>query len=336
MAAKKSVRPTYAELAGAAGVSEATVSRVLNGDTSVHPERAAAVQAAVAKLGYKKHRVASSLASGRTGLIAVVIDDDLSIFSDPFWATVTSGISRVLMENDLQTLLMVSNLDSVEGPVAHSLQSGEVDGAIFFQLHKDALIKKLVKQKLPVVITGTPHTSNDFPFVDTDNFGGGQAATNHLFARGCSKVAIITGDIETTAGHQRLDGYNQAYRQSGHVPNKKLIALGDYSYESGKACMRSLLETQIGVDGVFACNDVMAVGAIAAIEEAGLRVPEDIKVVGFDDSLVAQTAKPQLTSVRQDIVALGETAANLMIAQLRGEPVEPHILKSELIVRDSA
>jgi DNA-binding LacI/PurR family transcriptional regulator len=336
LVAKSNIRPTYAVISKAAGVSEATVSRVLNGDENVHPDRAKAVQDAVAKLGYKKHRAASSLASGRTGLIAVVIDDDLSIFSDPFWATVTSGISRVLMENDLQTLLMVANLDSIDGPVAHSLQGGEVDGAIFFQLHKDALVKRLVKQKLPMVITGTPHTSNDFVFVDTDNFGGAQDATNHLFSRGCSNVAIITGDIETTAGRQRLDGYNQAYRKSGHVPNKYLIAEGDYSFESGKAAMQRLLSQVANLDGVFACNDVMALGAIAAIEEAGKTVPEHVKVVGFDDSLLAQTSRPSLTSVRQDIVALGEAAAELMIAQLRGESVEPRILSAELVVRESA
>jgi DNA-binding LacI/PurR family transcriptional regulator len=150
------------------------------------------------------------------------------------------------------------------------------------------------------------------------------------------EVAIITGDIATTAGHQRLDGYNQAYRKSGHVPSKKLIAQGDYSFESGKAAMQKLLLEVSDVDGVFACNDVMALGAIAAIEEAGKRVPEDIKVVGFDDSLLAQTSRPALTSVRQDIVALGEAAADLMIAQLRGEAAEPKILSTELIVRESA
>jgi DNA-binding LacI/PurR family transcriptional regulator len=138
MAPKSAPRATYAEIAKTAGVSEATVSRVLNGDENVHPDRSKAVNAAVKKLGYKKHRAASALASGRTGLIAVVIDDDLSIFADPFWATVTSGISRVLMENELQTLLMVTPLESVDGPVAHYLMGGEVDGAIFFQLHKDA------------------------------------------------------------------------------------------------------------------------------------------------------------------------------------------------------
>ena len=334
--AKTNARPTYAQIAQAAGVSEATVSRVLNGDDAVHPDRIKAVQNAVNKLGYKKHRAAAALAGGRTGFIAVVIDDNLSVFSDPFWATVTSGISRVLMENEMQTLLMVASLDNLDSPVAHSLLRGEVDGAIFFQLHKDALIKRLKKQNLPIVVTGTPPSDKEFIFVDTDNFGGGLAATKHLFAQGCKNVAIIIGDADTTTGRQRLDGYNQAYRESGHVPSKKLIAQGDYSYESGKAATKSLLKNVENLDGIFASNDLMALGAIAAIEEAGLSVPKDIRVVGFDDSLVAQTSRPALTSVRQDIVALGEAAAELMIAQINGNYAEPRILRTELITRESA
>jgi DNA-binding LacI/PurR family transcriptional regulator len=329
-------RPTYAVIAKEAGVSEATVSRVLNGDDRVDAERVKKVLEVVERLGYKRNRAAAALASGRTNLIAVVIDDDLSIFTDPFWGTVTSGISRVLMENELQTLLMVTALNSVDGPVAHYLQGREVDGAIFLQLHKDALVRRLAKQGLPIVLTGSPHAATDFVFVDTDNFGGGHAATKHLINRGCRKVAIITGDIETVAGHQRLDGYHQAYRELGRVPAKSLTAQGDYSYESGKQEMLKLLESQPDIDGVFACNDLMALGAIAAIEEKGLTVPHDVAVIGFDDSMVAQTSRPALTTVRQDIVALGEAAAELMIAQLRNEPVEPRILPTELVIRESA
>ncbi len=332
----QTARPTYAVIAKTAGVSEATVSRVLNGDDSVHPDRAKRVQDAVEKLGYKKNRVASALASGRTGLIAVVIDDDLSIFQDPFWGSVTAGVSRVLMENELQSLLMVSPVDSVDGAVAHYLQSGEVDGAIFFALHSDALVKRLAKQGLPIVITGTPPSNDDFIFVDTDNFGGGLAATKHLFSRGCKKVGIITGDTGLTDAKQRLDGYHQAHREGGHLPSKTLVANGDYSFESGKRAMRQLLDSNPGIDGVFASNDLMAMGAIAVIQELGKTVPEHIKVVGFDDSLIAQTARPGLTSVRQDVVALGEAAANLMIAQLAGIDVEPRILPTELVVRESA
>ena len=329
-------RPTYSAIAKAAGVSEATVSRVLNNDERVNPERTAAVLKAVDELGYRKHRAATALASGRTGLIAVVIDDDLSVFADPFWGTVTSGISRVLMENNLQTVLMVTSVNNVDGPVAHYLEGREVDGAIFFQLHKDALVRKLAKQGLPIVITGSPHTDTDLHFVDTDNFGGGYAATKHLMARGCKKVAIITGDIETTAGHQRLDGYNQVYREFGRVPNKSLIRQGDYSYESGQAQMEHLLAEHPDVDAVFACNDLMALGAIASIEAAGKSVPDDVAVIGFDDSVSSRTSRPQLSTIRQDITALGEAAAELMIAQLNGETVESRIMPVELVLRESA
>jgi DNA-binding LacI/PurR family transcriptional regulator len=329
-------RPTYTVIAKAAGVSEATVSRVLNGDESVHPDRAKRVLEAVEKLGYRKNRVASALASGRSGLIAVVIDDDLSVFSDPFWGTVTSGVSRVLSENGIHTVLMVSPVGSVDGGVAHYLKSGEVDGAIFFVLHSDALVNNLKKLGMPMVIAGTPHSSLDIPFVDTDNFGGAYAGTKHLINQGCQKVAIITGDIGTTAAKQRLDGYLQAFRETGKVPAKGLICEGDYSLGSGMEHTMNLLEKHPDVDGIFASNDLMAAGAVTVLQDMGKRVPEDVKVVGFDDALIAQTTRPALTTVRQDVVALGEAAGTLMIAQLNGEDVQPIITTTELIIRGSA
>jgi len=329
-------RPTYSVIAEAAGVSEATVSRVLNGDESVHPDRAKRVHEAVDKLGYRKNRVASALASGRSGLIAVVIDDDLSVFSDPFWGTVTSGVSRILSENGLHTVLMVSPVGSVDGGVAHYLKSGEVDGAIFFVLHSDALVNNLKKTGLPMVITGTPHSSLDIPFVDTDNFGGAYTATKHLITSGCKKIACITGDIGTTAAKQRLDGYLQAFRETGGIPAKGLICEGDYSLESGMQHARELLETHPDVDGIFASNDLMAAGAVTVLQDMGRMVPEHVKVVGFDDALIAQTTRPALTTIRQDVVALGEAAGSLMIAQLNGEDVKPIITPTELIIRASA
>jgi len=329
-------RPTYRILAKSAGVSEATVSRVLNGDSSVHPDRANRVHEAVDKLGYRKNRVASALASGRSGLIAVVIDDDLSVFSDPFWATVTSGVSRILSENGLHTVLMISPVGSADGGVAHYLKSGEVDGAIFFVLHSDALVNHLKKSGLPMVIAGTPHSTLDIPFVDTDNFGGAYAATKHLIKQGCKEIAIITGDLGTTAAKQRLDGYLQAFRETGVVPAKGLICEGDYSLQSGIGQTRKLLEIHPDVDGIFACNDLMAAGAVTVLQDLGRLVPEDVKVVGFDDSPIAQTVRPPLTTIRQDVVALGEAAGSLIIAQLNGEDIKPIITTTELIIRISA
>jgi DNA-binding LacI/PurR family transcriptional regulator len=231
---------------------------------------------------------------------------------------------------------MVSPVGSVDGGVAHYLKSGEVDGAIFFVLHSDALVNNLKKLGMPMVIAGTPHSSLDIPFVDTDNFGGAYAGTKHLINQGCQKVAIITGDIGTTAAKQRLDGYLQAFRETGKVPAKGLICEGDYSLGSGMEHTMNLLEKHPDVDGIFASNDLMAAGAVTVLQDMGKKVPEDVKVVGFDDALIAQTTRPALTTVRQDVVALGEAAGTLMIAQLNGEDVQPIITSTELIIRGSA
>ena len=336
MAYSEKPKPTYSEIADVAGVSEATVSRVLNGDERVHPDRVKAVKKAVDKLGYRRNRIAAALASGKSRLIAIVIEDDLSVFSDPFWSSVSSGVSKVLMENELQTLLMIAQSNEVDGPVAHYLESGEVDGAIFFQMHKDTLVKKLAKQGLPVVIAGSPHKDAGLAYVDTDNYGGGKSATQHLFQAGCKRVAVITGDVGATAGRLRLDGYLSACKLNKYEPPKNYIAHGDYSYESGRDQMTKLLAMKSRPDGVFVANDLMAVGAIKAIRDAGFSCPEDIKIVGFDDSVLAQTSRPELTSVRQDIEKLGETVANLIIDVINGEKPQPIILPTELVFRESA
>jgi DNA-binding LacI/PurR family transcriptional regulator len=336
VAAKQKSRPTYAEIAKLAGVSEATVSRVLNGDTKVDTDRIAAVNMAVEKLGYKKHRAAAALASGRTGLIAVVIDDDLSVFQDPFWGAITNGISRVLMEHEMQTLLLVAPLEKLDSPVAQYLQRGEVDGAIFLQLHKDSLIKLLAKQNLPLVVNGTPHTSNPFSYVDSDNAGGAFAAVRHLVEKGRKTIAMITGDLDNTAAEQRLDGYLAACQELGLPKVKGLVAEGDWSREAGIQHAQNLMQKHPDLDAIFCSNDVMALGAIAAILEAGKSVPEDIAVIGFDDSYLAQNSHPGLTSVRQDIVGLGMEAANMILALVHGDEVHSEILPCELVIRETA
>lgn len=326
---------TYSEISRVSGVSEATVSRVLNGDPRVHPDRAQKVRRAVEELGYTKNRSAAALASGRTGLIAIVVEDDLSIFSDPFWATVSPSISRVLMENEMQTLLMVTEASKVTGPLSRYLESGEVDGAIFFQLHKDNLVKNLAKQGLPVVVVGAPHKESNLPYVDVDQRGGGRKATHQLFISGCQRIATITGDIGTTSGHLRLDGFYDAYAEFGVTANKAYVQYGDFSIESGAIAMKKLLNLKNPPDGVFCGNDLMAIGAIATLEAHGLSCPENVKIVGFDDSLIARTSKPTLTSIRQDISGLGESAAQLMLQLLQGEKVSPVILPTEIVRRGS-
>jgi DNA-binding LacI/PurR family transcriptional regulator len=324
-------RSTYAEIAMKAGVSKATVSRVLNGDERVHPDRTAAVMAAAEGLGYRPNRAARALSTGRTGMVALVIDDDPTALSDPFWGVLLAGISRVFLANDLHSLLMVTHLDSPDGAIAHYLEGGEVDGAIFLQVHKDAVINKVNSQGLPVLMVGRPiEGESDISYVDTDNVGGGFQATQYLFDRGCKNVATLTGDLEASAGFDRLSGYRKAHEVAGIEVNEELIARANWSFESAKLMTLRLLAKNPDIDGIFAANDIMAIAAIAAIQERGRRVPDDISVIGFDDSLLSQTHRPAITTIRQDIIGLGVAAAESMIALLQGQEVEPQVLPTEI------
>jgi DNA-binding LacI/PurR family transcriptional regulator len=330
-------RSTYAEIADKAGVSKATVSRVLNGDERVHPDRIAAVIEAAEGLGYRPNRAARALSTGRTGLVAVVIDDEPTALSDPFWGVVLAGISRVFLANDLHSLLMVTPLNSPDGAVAHYLEGGEVDGAIFLQVHKDEIMRKVASQGLPVVLIGRPiEEGSNVAFVDTDNVGGGFQATKHLFERGCKNVATLTGYLEASAGLDRLNGYKQAHQEQGLEVNSELIAQANWSFESAKIMTLRLLARHPEIDGIFAANDIMAIAAIAAIQERGRRVPDDIAVVGFDDSLLSQTHRPAITTVRQDIIGLGAAAAETMIALLQDREPVIDFLPTEIMIRETA
>jgi DNA-binding LacI/PurR family transcriptional regulator len=332
-----SSRSTYAEIAENAGVSKATVSRVLNGDDRVHPDRIASVMAAADKLGYRPNRAARALSTGRTGLVAVVIDDEPTALSDPFWGVVLAGISRVFLANDLHSLLMVTPLGSPDSAIVHYLEGGEVDGAIFLQVHKDEVINEVHAQGLPVVLIGRPFDENsEIAFVDTDNFGGGHQATKYLFERGCRKVATLTGDLDASAGLDRLNGYKKAHEDAGLEVDPDLIARANWTFESAKIMTLRLLAKHPDIDGIFAANDIMAIAAIAAIQERGRRVPDDIAVVGFDDSLLSQTHRPAITTVRQDIIGLGAAAAETMIALLQSRKPEIEVLETEIMVRESA
>lgn len=337
MTSSSTLRSTYAEIAARAGVSKATVSRVMNGDDRVHPDRSKAVMLAVESLGYKTNRAARALSTGRTGLIAVVIDDEPTALSDPFWGVVLAGISRVFMANDLHSLLMVSPLDSAEGAISHYLEGGEVDGAIFLGVHKGEVVKTLHAKGLPVLLIGRPFDEeSDVAFVDTDNAGGAQIAVSHLFSRGCEQVATLTGAIDASATRDRLRGYEAAHEVAGRKIRPELIANCDWTFESAKTLTLRLLAKHPEIDGIFAANDMMALGAIAAIQERGRVVPDDILVVGFDDSMIAQTHRPGLTTVRQDIVGLGAAAAETMMELLQNRKAEFKLLQTELVIRESA
>ena len=331
---------TLEEVASRAGVSRATVSRVVNGSPKVSPDVRRAVEAAVSELGYIPNRAARSLVTRRSGSVGVVITEPTGrLFSDPFFPRLLRGISGALTARDLQLVLLMPSSSPETARTADYLTGGHVDGILLVSLHgEDPLPDRLVRAGVPFVVGGRPLRTPQASFVDVDNRGGARSAVEHLLAGGHRVVATITGPSDMGAGVDRLAGYREALADAGIAPDPNLEAYGDFTQEGGSAAMERLLTARPDIDAVFAASDLMASGAMAVLEAAGRRIPQDVAVVGYDDSPVATSVRPRLTSVRQPIEEMGHEMARLLVDAVEGtDPVQRRvILATELVRRASS
>ncbi|MEV0601382.1 LacI family DNA-binding transcriptional regulator [Streptomyces sp. NPDC050315] len=342
-------RPTLEAVAARAGVSRATVSRVVNGGTGVRAEIRERVRQAVAELGYIPNIAARSLVTRRTGAVAVVIaEPEARVFSDPFFAQQLRGIGRELGAADTQLLLMMVESDRDHARIGRYLSGGHVDGALMFSLHRaDPLPAMAAAAGLPTVFGGRPDRSDDSDdghagaarplYVDTDNRDGARQAVTHLVQRGRRRIAVITGPLDQTSAQDRLDGYREALAPRPADP--RLIADGGFTAEGGERAMGELLDAAPDLDAVFACSDLMATGALRTLRARGRRVPADVAVVGYDDLAPAAWADPPLTTVRQDVQEMGRLMARLLLDRLAaddGAHLSPVVTPATLIVRDSS
>jgi DNA-binding LacI/PurR family transcriptional regulator len=289
----------------------------VNGGAGVRAPLVDKVRQAVEELGYVPNHAARTLVTRRNGAVAVVIaEPEMRIFSDPFFEQQVRGISRELTAYDSQLVLLW-----VEGPgdhdrIARYLGGGHVDGALAFSLHNDDELPALIgRTKIPMVFGGRPVAGSDLtvPYVDADNRGGAREAVRHLVARGCKNVAHIAGPRDQTSAQDRTDGYHDVLVDA----DPGLCCQGDFTEESGARAMAELLERRPDLDGVFVSNDLMASGALRTLRERGLRVPDDVAVVGFDDmATVVGTTDPPLTTVRQDIEGMGRLMVRLLMRLL--------------------
>ncbi len=331
---------TLDEVARVAGVSRATVSRVVNGNSRVGADAKRQVERAIDRLGYVPNLAARSLVTRRSDSIGVVIAEPAGrLFEDPFFPRLLRGIGAALSSRGLQLVLLMPQSPLEESRTERYLSAGHVDGALLVSLHgDDPLPAAMAARGIPVVVGGRPPRGAGVSYVDVDNIQGGRSAVEHLIGGGRQVIATIGGPPDMSAGVDRLLGYRQAREAAGHAADPSLEAIADFSQAGGAEAMRGLLSSRPDLDAVFAASDLMAAGAIQVLRAAGRRVPEDVAVVGYDDSSVAESTEPPLTSVRQPIEEMGAEMVRLLVEHTSHPDAVPRtvILATQLVTRRSS
>ena len=330
--------PTLEMVAERAGVSRATVSRVVNGSPRVTEETLAVVNAAISELKYTPNRAARSLANRRSMALALVIPEDTTrFFGDPYFAAIVHGISTVLDETDyVLNLHLASSSGQFDKTVAY-LQGGNVDGALVVSHHTDDHVLAELGSSIPVVFGGRPldPTSTDSYFVDVDNAIAAADGTCYLIERGCRRIGTVAGPDDMPAGIDRLAGWRSALTDAGL--DASAVARGDFTLAGGVRATRELLDAHPDLDAIFVASDLMAMGAVTVLRERGISVPDQVAVMGFDDSPAALASEVPLTTVRQPSVEQGERMARILLDLLDGVPTpRQHLMPTEVVVRESA
>jgi DNA-binding LacI/PurR family transcriptional regulator len=331
--------PTLEQVARLAGVGRGTASRVINGSTHVSEHSRRAVEAAVAELHYVPNAAARTLKTRRTDTVALVIAEPADrIFGEPFFAGIVRGISTAVTDSGKQLVLMLSQAGSRSAHLESYLTRQHVDGVLLLSLHDDDELPAAIRARgLPMVIGGR-NGDADAPWVDVDNERGAALAAQLLVDTGCRVIATITGPFDMTAGRDRYAGFEATLRAAGRELTDDLVATGDFSRESGARAMAQLLARRPDLDGIFCANDPMAAAALRVLHEAGRRVPQDVAVIGFDDSSLARTTHPSLTTISQHLEDMGRAMVDLLLDQLRdpsGSGPRTRLLGVTLVERES-
>ncbi|MEO8463082.1 MAG: LacI family DNA-binding transcriptional regulator [Chloroflexota bacterium] len=327
-------------MAKLAGVSRATASRVVNENPRVSPTARRSVLSAIESLNYVPNRAARTLMTRRSESVGVVILEPAArLFGDPFFGQLMLGISDGLADEDIQLVLLIAQSAREETRVERYLQAGHVDGAILVGPHGvDPLPARLVRRGVPIVLSGRPLNQNGISYVDSDNRAGGRTAVDHLLAQGCRTIATIHGTLDLSSARDRLDGYREALSAAGLRIDPTLEVDGNYIPATAADAMRLLLDRHPDLDGVFAASDSMAAAAIGILLDAGRRIPEDVAVIGFDDSQAASSLRPALSTMRQPIESMGREMARLLLRQIEDPDDAPSqiVFATDLVVRDSS
>ncbi|MEV5414091.1 LacI family DNA-binding transcriptional regulator [Thermopolyspora sp. NPDC052614] len=330
-------QPTLAQVAAAAGVSPATASRVLTGSVRVSTSARRQVHEAMSQLGYVRRRAPRGGGAPRRSdrAVAVVVCDPIHrVFAEPFYARLLGAADDVLGKHGVAMMVMGAAA-TTSTTAAPPLVSGAVNGVLLVGARsRHPLAITLAASGVAVRCVGRPPDDIDLPYIDVNNVDGARQAAEHLLLRGRRHIAVIAGPATFPAARDRLDGFRAALRAAGIGDGP--VAYGDFTHASGVHAARLLLQRMPHLDAIFAANDTMAAAAIGVLRDAGRKVPDDVAVVGFDDSSIARHLRPPLTTIRQPIEDLASIAVRLLLAGMSGEtPKDNPILPAELVVRES-
>lgn len=329
---------TLEDIAEQAGVSRSTVSRVVNDHPNVREEVRQRVWEIIKRTGYHPNAAARALVSQRAWILGLVVPRSVSsFFTDPYFPHLTRGIAQACNQwNYTLSLFLVATREDEEKIFSRISRRGLLDGIIIQSGQVgDQLIDRLINTNVPVVIAGRPFHPEGVSYIDVDNVAASRGAVEHLVRLGYQRIATIAGPLNSTVSFDREEGYRQALSRAGIEIDETLVDHGDFTEGSGYAAMQRLLPAQ--PDAVFAASDLMAIGAMRAVRDAGLNIPDDVAFVGFDDLPIATLSDCPLTTVRQPVVDFGVKAVEMLIDLVEEGPKPPQqvIMETELIVRES-
>jgi LacI family transcriptional regulator len=338
---------TLKDVARVSGFSTSTVSRALTGIGSVDPRTRTLIESVARDLGYRPHEAARMLVTRRSRVIGVMVAtlEPNRRISHPFLRELLDEMKYSAGEASYDLLLLAGRPEESAEHYVHRALSRRVDGLVLLGIDRSEIdrggreVRELAKVGVPTVCVDVDIRvlGRWFGYVTSDNAGGARLAVRHLLEAGRTEIACCAGRLDTPPGHERLKGYREELEAAALPFREERVIVGDFGERSGYGAMRRLLSLRDPPDAVFVCGDLMAIGASRALEEAGVRVPDDVAIVGFDDVEAASIVRPRLTTIRQDKAGLAAAAVSMVGAmQGRDDAVRHHVSPVELIVRESA
>ncbi|MCJ7626448.1 MAG: LacI family transcriptional regulator [Anaerolineaceae bacterium] len=328
---------TLQEIANQAGVSLSTVSRVINNHPNVSDKVRNRVLKIIEETGYQPNAAARSLASQRSRVIGLVIPRSVhTFFTDPYFSRLTQGVAQACNLRDYTlSLFLFHTLDDDRKLFPRVSGKGFLDGVILQATPGDTFVQQLSQGNIPFIVIGRPHLTEGVSYLDVDNINGAYTAVAHLIHLGHRRIATITGPLSTSVGKDREQGYHKAMSDRGFSVNGELIVESDFTENGGYNAAKHLLRQK--PDAIFVASDTLTLGAMRALREAGLSIPRDIAIVGYDDLPPARYTNPPLTTIRQPILRFGIKAVETLLDIIKNgnTPNRRIIFETELVIRAS-